>query len=154
MFSTFACLRKLRDISGRSEEHRIIQPQTSREQRAKEKNEEQASSSVPTGLGQTDDKRSTSPEARLATGAQIPCLWGARCRTSSCDYRHPPVCRNHKSGNRCIHGNTCLYRHADGEEKPSMKSKKESTQGAVAILKKKGSRLCISRLRSSEFHST
>ena len=44
------------------------------------KGKEQASSSVPTGTGQTDDKRSTSLEARLATGAKIPCLWGARCK--------------------------------------------------------------------------
>ena len=47
------------------------------------------------------------------------------------------MCRNYKSGNRCIHGNNCLYRHADGEEKPSKRSKSESTQGAVAILKEK-----------------
>ena len=69
------------------------------------KGKEQTSSSVPTGKGRTDDKRSTSPEARPATGAQSPCQWGARCRKSSCDYRHPLVCRNYKSGNRCIHGN-------------------------------------------------
>ena len=99
--------------------------------------EEQASSSVPTGKGQTDVKSSTSLEASPATRVKIPCLWGARCRKSSCDYRHPPVCRDYKSGKRCIHGNNCLYRHADSEEKPSQKSKKESTQGAVAILKEK-----------------
>ena len=34
------------------------------------KNKEQASSSVPTGKGQTDDKRSQSPEARPATKAE------------------------------------------------------------------------------------
>ena len=55
------------------------------------------------------------------------------------DNRHPPVCRDYKSGNRCIYGSNCLYRHADGEEKPSKKSKKESTQGAVA--KKKRSKV-------------
>ena len=54
-----------------------------------------------------------------------------------CDCRHPPVCRNYKSGNCCIHGSYCLYRHADGEETPSKKSKKEGTKGAVAILKEK-----------------
>ena len=37
---------------------------------------EQASSSVPTGKGQTDDKRSKSLEARPATRAKMPCLWG------------------------------------------------------------------------------
>ena len=39
------------------------------------KGEEQAPSSVPTGKGQTDDKRSTSLEARPATRAKINCLW-------------------------------------------------------------------------------
>ena len=34
--------------------------------------------------------RSTSLEARPATRAKIPCLWEARCKLSSCDYRHPP----------------------------------------------------------------
>ena len=113
-----------------------LKPAVYNERRRKGK--EQASSSVPTGQGQTDDKRSTSPEARPATGDKIPCQWGgARCERSSCDYRHPPVCRNYKSGNRCIHGNNCLYRHADGEEKPCKRSKSESTQGAVAILKER-----------------
>ena len=85
------------------------------------KGKEQASSSVPTGKGQTDDKRWTSLEASPATGAIIPCLWGSRCKISSCDFRHPPVCRNFKSG----------------EEKPSKKSKKESTQGVIVIVKEK-----------------
>ena len=47
------------------------------------------------------------------------------------------MCRNYKSGNRCTHGNDCLYRYAGGGEKPSKRSKSESTQGAVAILKEK-----------------
>ena len=50
----------------------------------KKKGKEQASSAVPKGKGQADDKRSTSLEASLATGAKIPCLGeregGARCK--------------------------------------------------------------------------
>ena len=48
---------------------------------------------------------------------------------------------------RCICGSNCLYRHTDGEENPSKKSKKESTQGAVAILKKKKRKIqgCVSQ---------
>ena len=111
-----------------------LKPAVDNERRRKGK--EQASSSVPTGKGQTDDKRSTSPEARPSTGAKIPCLWGTRCKRSSCDCRHLPVCRNYKSGNRCIHGSDCLYPHAGGE-KPSKKSKNERTHGADAILKEK-----------------
>ena len=52
--------------------------------------------------------------------------------------RHPPVCRGYKSGNRCIYGRQLpMYRHADGAKRPSARSRKEGTQGAVAILKKK-----------------
>ena len=40
------------------------------------KGKEQASSSVPTGKGQTDEKSSTRQEASPATRAKIPCLWG------------------------------------------------------------------------------
>ena len=85
-----------------------LKPAVDNERRRKGKGK--ASSSVPTGKRRTDDKRSKSLEARPATRAKIPCLWGARCRKLSCDYRHPPVCRNYKSGNRCIHGNNCMYR--------------------------------------------
>ena len=55
------------------------------------------------------------------------------------------MCRNYKSGNRCIHGNNCLYRHAGGEEKPSKKSKKEGTQGAVAFLEERKVQGCVSQ---------
>ena len=112
-----------------------LKPAVNNEQRRK--GEEQASFSVPTVKGQTDVKSSTSLEASLATGAKIPCLWETRCERSSCDFRHPPVCRDYKSGNRCSCGNYCLYRHADGEEKPGKKSKKESSQGAASILRQK-----------------
>ena len=39
----------------------------------------------------------------------------------------------------------CLYRHADGEEKPSRRSTIETTQGEVAILKEKMVRCCVSQ---------
>ena len=55
------------------------------------------------------------------------------------------MCRDNKFGNRCIYGSNCLYRNADGEEKPSKKSKTESTQGAVAILKEKKVQSCVSQ---------
>ena len=42
--------------------------------------------------------------------------WKARWKRSSCDYRHHPVCRGYKSGNRCMCGIRCLFRHADGEK--------------------------------------
>ena len=72
---------------------------------------------------------------------KIPCLWKARCKRSSWNYRHHPVCRGYKSGNRCIYGHRCIFRHADGEKKPSTRSRKEGTQGAVAILREKRSKV-------------
>ena len=97
------------------------------------KGKEQASSSVPTGKGQTDDKRSKSLEARPATRAKMPCLWGrgARCKRSSCDFRHPPVCRNYRSGTDASMAIiACILMLM-------VRSKSESTQGAVAILREK-----------------
>ena len=153
-FSTFAC-SGYRETSAEGTKNTGVsglKPIVDDERRRKGKR--QASSSVPTGKGQTDDKRSKSLEARPATGAKILCFWGARCRKSSCDGRHPPVCRNYKYVNRCIHGNNCLYRHADGEEKPSKRSKSESTQRTISIPKeKKGPKLCISKFRSKEVYS-
>ena len=98
------------------------------------KGNEQTSSSVPEVRKQTNVKSSTSPKARPATRAKIPCAWWAKCKRSSCDFRHPPVCRNYKSERRCIYGHICSCRNANGEEKCSKMSKKEST-GAVAIQK-------------------
>ena len=104
---------------------------------------------------QTDVKSSNNLEASPVTKATNPLSLRATCERSSCDYRHPPQCRGYKSGNRCIYGHRCLFRHADGEKKPSARSRKEGTQTAVAILRgKKGPRLCISKLRSTEFCST
>ena len=115
---------------------------------------DQASSSVSKVKEQTDGKTQTVLKASPVTRAKTPCLWGARCKRSSCNYRRHPVCRGCKSGNRCICGIRCLFRHADGEKKPSARPRKEGTQGAVAILRQKNPRLCISRLRSNEFYST
>ena len=44
------------------------------------KDKEQASSSGPKVREQTDVKSSRSQEASPATRAQIPCLWGAKCK--------------------------------------------------------------------------
>ena len=47
-----------------------------------------------------------------------------------------------------------MYRNADGEEKPSKRSKSESTQGAVAIQTgRKGLRLCIPKFSAKEVYS-
>ena len=98
---------------------------------------EQAFSSVPKVKTQTDVKSLYSRKASPVTEAKFFCLLRARCKISSCDYRHHPVCRGYKSGNRCIHGYRCLVRHADGEKKPSARLRKEGTQRSVAILKEK-----------------
>ena len=63
----------------------------------------------------------------------------ARCKTSSCDYRHPPVCRNYKSGNSCIIGNTCRRNPARGRKVRVLKEQLRDSE------RKKGLRLCISK---------
>ena len=88
-------------------------------------------------------KTQTVLKASPVTRATTPCLWRARCKRSSCNYRRHPVCRGCKSGNRCICGIRCLFRHAHGEKKPSARPKKEGTQGAVDILRQGNPRLCI-----------
>ena len=66
------------------------------------KGNEKTSSSEPKVKAQTDVTSSTSLEASLATRAKIPCAWGAKCKKSSCDFRHPPLCRKYKSESRYI----------------------------------------------------
>ena len=61
------------------------------------RDKEKASSSGPKVRVQTDGKRARSKEAGLSTRAKIPCLWMARCRKSSNDYRHPPVGRKKRA---------------------------------------------------------
>ena len=118
----------------KTQEDRVLsQPWGNREHSRKDS--EQAPSSGPKVREQTDVKCSKSREASPATRDKILCLWAAECKISSCGYRHPPVCHSYKSGNECIYGHRCQYRHADGEEKPNKRWKKESTQGAVAILR-------------------
>ena len=65
---------------------------------------EQASSSVPKVKEQTDVKSSNSLKARVK---KKPCLWLTRWKKPSCNYQHHPVCRNCKSGIRCICGIRC-----------------------------------------------
>ena len=112
----------------------------------------QASSSVPKVKEQTDVKSSNSPETSPATRAKIPCSWGQDEKRSSCDYRHHPVCRNYKSGNRCICGHRCLLRHAHGERKASARSRKECTQG-VALLREKRSKVVYLKIQSQRSKS-
>ena len=70
-FSTFVGLGEPRDNSGRSGERKKgsdLKSAVNNEQRGERK--EQASSSVPTGKGQTDMKSSTSLDASPATNSQ------------------------------------------------------------------------------------
>ena len=78
---------------------------------AKRSHLEQVSSSVPKVKGQTDVKSSNSPTTRVENSLSS---MVDKMKITSCDYRHHPVCRGYKSGNRCIC--RCLYRHADGEK--------------------------------------
>ena len=57
-------------------------------------------------------------------------------KTSSCDYRHHPVCRGYKSGNRCIHGYRCLYRQADSKSNLSARLRREYSRNSCYSEKK------------------
>ena len=84
---------------------------------------------------------------------RILCLRLSRWKISSRNFRHHPVCRGYKSGNRCIHGYRCLYRH-DGEWKPSARPRRRYSRISCYSEKKKRPRLCIRRFWSKEFYST
>ena len=73
---------------------------------------------------QTDEKAWTVWRPALWLKLKITCLWWARWKISSCDYRHHPVCRGYKSGNRCIHGYRCPCRQADGKSATSARGRK------------------------------
>ena len=99
------------------------------------KGKEQASSSVPTGKGQTDDKRSTSLEARPATGAKIPCPWEGGGGQDVKDRRVifgilPCVVVVSLETDASMAIIACIHML-------TARSQSESTQGAVAILKEK-----------------
>ena len=115
------------------------------------KGNEQTSSSVPKVRARTDVKSSTSLEARPATSAKIPCAWGAECKISSCDFRHPPVCRNYKSESRCIYGNNCLFRHADGQQEVEEREHSRRSCDSEFL---KSPKLCNSEFRSKEVYAT
>ena len=104
---------------------------------------------------QTDEKAWTVWRPALWLKLKITCLWWARWKISSCDYRHHPVCRGYKSGNRCIHGYRCPCRQADGKSNLSARSKiSDSRSSCDPERKKKRPRLCISKLSANEFYST
>ena len=84
---------------------------------------------------------------------RIPCPRLSRWKISSRNFRHHPVCRGYKCGNRCIHGYRCLYRH-DAERKPSARPRRRYSRISCYSEKKKSPRLCIRRFWSKEFYST
>ena len=77
---------------------------------------------------------------------KIPCLWLTRWNRSSCVYRHHPVCRGYKAGNRRIHGYRCLYRRADGKSNLSARSKIRYSRSSCfsEMKKKKNVQVCVS----------
>ena len=70
------------------------------------------------------------------------CLLRARWKRSSCDYRHHPVCRGYKSGNRCFHG----YPQREVEKKVLKKQ--------LPFWGKKKSKVVYPKHSANEFHST
>ena len=85
---------------------------------------------------------------------KIPCLWWARRKISSCDYRRHPVCRGYKSGNRCIHGCRCLCRRqADGKSDLARGRRRRYSRNRCYLEKKRRSKVVYLRLRSNAFFS-
>ena len=72
---------------------------------------------------QTDGKSLNSLKASPVTRAENSLSMVGKMKISSCDYRHHPVCRGRKSGNRC-HGSRFLCRQADCKSNLSAKSKR------------------------------
>ena len=55
--------------------------------------------------------------------SEIPCRFKF-CKNPSCKFWHPPVCLDYRSGEGCVHGDKCHFRHVEAEGKPNKKSKK------------------------------
>ena len=103
------------------------------------KGKEQASSSVPTGKGQTDDKRSKSLEARPATRAKIPCPWEQDVKDRRVIFGILPcVVITGLETDASMAIIACIHMLM-------VRSKSESAQGAVAILKEKKVQGCVSQ---------
>ena len=86
---------------------------------------------------QSDEEAWTVWRPVLRLKLKIPCLLRARWKISSCDYRHHPVCRGYKSGNRCIHGYRCLCRQADGKSNLSAWSRRRYSRNSFYSEKKR-----------------
>ena len=63
----------------------------------------------------------------------------------SCNYWHPPVCLNYKSGSGCKYGEKGRFRHAEFDGQPGKKSKKSGVKGSVASLKESIQNGCVFR---------
>ena len=137
-----------------------LKPVVNNEQRRKGKG--QASSSVPTGKGQTDVKSSTSLEASPATRAKIPCLWGVReggGEGQDVKDRHvifdilPCVVITSLETDAFMARVACVDMLMVSRN-PERSRGKRVLQGAVANLRQKnGPRLCVSKFRSKEVYS-
>ena len=138
LFSTKACLGKTR---GKSGECKIIWPETS--YWASEKGWRADILFCTQGEG-TDWRDELKKSRALRLEPKLPARGEQNVKYRRV-IRHPPVCRNFTSESHCIYGNHCLFRHADGEEKPRKRSKKESIWGTVAVLKHKKVKGCVSQ---------
>ena len=83
--------------------------------------------------GSSSDKRS-----------EVPCRC-KNCKNPSCLFWHLPVCQYFKSETWCKFGRTCFFRHVEGDEKPSKKSKKGGAKGSVVFFKEFTQLCCVSQ---------
>ena len=118
--------------------------------RCDQSQEGQPSSPAPKVKAQTDGKRpSKSPGSRgegpSGTSGRIPCgkFLRRQCTNPSCNFWHPPVCLNCKSGSGCKYGD-----NVDSDTLRLMgckKSKKSCVKGSVALLKESTQLGCVSQ---------
>ena len=106
---------------------------------ARKSHPEQVSSSAPEVEERIDVKNSNSLKASPATRVKKnPCPWLTRWRRSSCNYRHHPVCRGYKSG-KLVHlwHSLPFFSAFWMRSNLSAGSRKEGTQGTVAVVREK-----------------
>ena len=97
----------------------------------------QSSSPAPKSKAKNDVHTSNSRVESPAKRITISCRFGARCKCTSCNFWHPPMGHHYKTESGCKYVRNCQFRQSDAEEAPSTKSRKESAEGSVALLREK-----------------
>ena len=77
--------------------------------------------------------RGRSPSGKRSRRPCKDCIRG-KCTNPSRDYRHPPVCQNHKTESGCRFVEKCAFMHGEVDRQPCKRP--NNGEGSVALLKK------------------